>query len=93
MSTYYYVYPTCKISQKACLQSCCWGKLGIKGPTCPKQQQGPLLEISYIPLLSVMRLHYHRLYQIKSLEPNLSLEDMRQLCRKKPPSQVYLPQN
>ena len=40
-----------------------------------------------------MRLHYHRLYQIKSLEANLSLEDMRQLCRKKPPSQVYLPQN
>ena len=36
---------------------------------------------SYIPLLSVMTaLHYHRLYQISSLEANLSLEDMKQLC-------------
>ena len=44
------------------------------------QQQRPLLEISYIPLLSVMTtLHYHRLYQISSLEANLSLEDMKQL--------------
>ena len=25
-------------------------------------------------------LHYHRLYQISSLEANLSLEDMKQLC-------------
>ena len=25
-------------------------------------------------------LHYHRLYQISSLEVNLSLEDMKQLC-------------
>ena len=25
-------------------------------------------------------LHYHRLSQISSLEPNLSLEDMKQLC-------------
>ena len=40
----------------------------------------PLLEISYIPLLSVMStLHYHRLYQILSLEANLSLENMTQL--------------
>ena len=32
---------------------------------------------SYIPLLSVMTtLHYH----ISSLEANLSLEDMKQLC-------------
>ena len=45
------------------------------------QQQGPLLEISYIALLSVMTtLHDHRLYQISSLEANLSLEDMKQLC-------------
>ena len=44
------------------------------------QQQGPLLEISYILLLSVMStLHYHRLYQISILEANLSLEDMKQL--------------
>ena len=55
-----------------------WGKMA---PICPNQQQGPLLEISYIPLLSVMTtLHYHRLYQISSLEANLSLEDMKQLC-------------
>ena len=31
--------------------------------------------------MSVMTtLHYHRLYQISSLEANLSLEDMKQLC-------------
>ena len=55
-----------------------WGKMAH----CPnQQQQGLLLEISYIPLLSVMTLHYHRLYQISSLEANLSLQDMKQLCR------------
>ena len=52
-------------------------KLGVKWPTCPNQQQGPLLEILYIPLLSVMTLHYHRLYQISSLEANFSSEDMK----------------
>ena len=31
-------------------------------------------------------LNYHKLYQISSLEANLSLEDMKQLCRQKPPS-------
>ena len=36
-----------------------------------------LLEISYIPLLSVMALYYHRLYQISSLAANLSLEDLK----------------
>ena len=34
-------------------------------------------------------LHYHRLYQISSLETNLSLEDMKQVCRQKPPSHSY----
>ena len=64
----------------ACLRSCCWYKIGVKWPICPNQQQGPLLEISYIPLFYVMStLHYHRLYQISSLEANLSLEDMKQL--------------
>ena len=49
---------------------------------CLNQQQQKLdLTISYIPLLSVMTLHYHRLYQISSLEANLSLQDMKQLCR------------
>ena len=49
-------------------------------------------EISYIhPLLSVMTLHYHRLYEVSSLEANLSLEDLKQLCRQKSLSQVYLP--
>ena len=53
----------------------------VKWPNCPNQQQGPLLETSYIALLSVMTtLHYHRLYQISSLEANLNLEDMKQLC-------------
>ena len=32
------------------------------------QEQGSLLEISHTPLLSVMTLHYHRLYQISSLQ-------------------------
>ena len=27
-----------------------------------------------------MTLHYHRLYQISSIEANLSLENMKQLC-------------
>ena len=30
-------------------------------------------------------LHYHRLYQISSLEANLSLEDMKQLCHRQKP--------
>ena len=35
--------------------------------------------------------HYcHRLYQISSVAANLSLEDLKQLCREKSPSQVYL---
>ena len=58
---------------------------------CEAAASGPLLEMSYIPLLSVMTLHYHRLYQISSLEANLSLEDLKQLCRQNPPSHVYLP--
>ena len=41
-----------------------------------------LLEISYIPLFSVMTtLHEHRLHQYSgSLEANSSSEDMKQLC-------------
>ena len=71
--------------QKKCIYACeaaavlvqNWGKLA----PCPNQQQQTLfLEISYIPLLS-MTLHYHRLYQISSLEANLSLQDMKQLCQ------------
>ena len=54
-----------------------WCKIGIKWPICPNQQEGPLLEISYIPLLYVMTLHYHRIYQVSSLEANLSSEDMK----------------
>ena len=34
-------------------------------------------EPRYIPLLSVMTLHYDRLYQISSLAVNLSLEDLK----------------
>ena len=60
-----------------------WGKMVhfIQSTT------GTLLEISYIPLLAVMRLRYHRLYQILSLEDNLCLEDMKQLFGQKSPSQ------
>ena len=40
-------------------------------------------------------LHYHRLYQISSLEANLSLEDMKQLLDRSHHSTqvIYLPQN
>ena len=69
-----------KFPKNACLQSCWWCKIRVKWSICSNQQQGPLLEISYIPLLSVMTLHYHRLYQISSLEANLSLEDMKYLA-------------
>ena len=64
-----------------CLRSWCWCKIGVKwSPICPNQLKGPLLEITYIPLLSVTALHYHRLDQISSLvQANLSLEDMKQL--------------
>ena len=52
---------------------------------CKAVAGGPLLEISYIPLLFVMTLHYHRVYKISSLEANLSLEDLKQLCRQTHP--------
>ena len=60
-------------------------------PTCKKMHAckavagGLLLEISYIPLLSVMTLYYHRVYKSSSLEANLSLEDLKQLCRQTHP--------
>ena len=59
--SYYYMYPTCKISH-------------TKMHACKAAAGGPLLEISYIPLLSVVTLHYHEVYKISSLEANLSLE-------------------
>ena len=72
------MYPACKISKKmhACEAAGWWCKIGVKWLICPNQQQGPLLEISYIPLLSVMTPYYYRLYQISSLEANFSSEDM-----------------
>ena len=57
-----------------------WGKNGAHLPQ-PTTRTSLGNFNSYIPLLSVMTtLHYHRLYQISSLEANLSLEDMKQLC-------------
>ena len=95
LSTYYYMKPTCKISKKKCMLAKLlvvrnWGNMA---PCSNQQQQGLLLEISYIPLLSIMTLHYHRLYKISSLEANLSLQDMKQLFQQKPMSQVNLPKN
>ena len=55
-------------------------------PACKAAAGGSLLKISYIPLLSVIALHYHRLYQISSLEANLSLQDPKQFCRQKLPT-------
>ena len=51
-----------------------WGKMAHLPQ--PATQQESLLEIPYIPLLSVMTLHYHRLYQISSLGANFISEDM-----------------
>ena len=51
-------------------------------------------ELLYIPLLSVMTLHYHRLYQISSLAANLSLEDLKSsVDRSHLHRYTYLPQN
>ena len=69
------------------MHACCeaaagenWGKNGTHLPQ-PTTRTYLGNFNSYIPLLSVMTtLHYHRLYQISSLEANLSLEDMKQLC-------------
>ena len=57
-----------------------WGKNGAHLPQ-PTTRTSSGNFNSYISLLSVMTtLHYHRLYQISSLEANLNLEDMKQLC-------------
>ena len=77
------MYPTYKTSKYTCLQSCWWCKIGVKWPICPNKQQ----EL----LFSVMTLQYHTVYQISSLEANLSLEDKKTALRQKPPTQVYLP--
>ena len=52
---------------------------------CKAAPGGSLLKISYIPLLSLMTLHYHGVYKISSLDANLSLEDLKQLCRQTHP--------
>ena len=62
----------------------------------PQPTTGTSFGISYIPLLSVMStLHYHRLYQISTLEVNLSLEDMKQLLDREATftQVIYLPQS
>ena len=77
MSTYYYMYPACKISKKKEKEKIMHA--------CKAAAGGPLLEISYIPLSSVMTLRYHGVYQISSLEANLSLKDLKQSCRQTQP--------
>ena len=52
---------------------------------CKAAARRPLLEISYILLLAVMTLHYHRVYKTSSLEANLSSKDREQLCRQNHP--------
>ena len=67
----------------ACCEAAAGEKLGKNGAHLPQPTTRTSLGNfnSYIPLLSVMTtLHYHRLYQISSIEANLSLEDMKQLC-------------
>ena len=77
MSSYYYMYPHAKFQKKKKKKENARQHKAAAG--------GPLLEISHMPLLSVMTLHYHRLYQISGLSANLSLEDLKELCRQKPP--------
>ena len=81
MNPKYKISKTCMPVKLLLVQN--WGKMVhfIQSTT------GTLLEISYIPLLAVMRLRYHRLYQILSLEDNLCLEDTKQLFGQKSPSQ------
>ena len=74
----YSMYPKCKISKKCMpvellvVQN--WGKMAH----LPLPTTGTFLKISYnIPLLSVMTIHYNRLYQISSLEANFSSKDMK----------------
>ena len=79
------MYPTCKISKKmhACCEAAAGEKLGKNGAHLPQPTTRTSLGNfnSYIPLLPVMTtLNYHGLYQISSLEANLNLEDMKQLC-------------
>ena len=66
-----------KFQKNACLPKVLviqnWGKMAH----LPQPTTGTLREISYILLLSVMTLHYHRLYQISSLEANFSSKDMK----------------
>ena len=52
---------------------------------CKAAARRPLLEISYILLLAVMTLHYHRVYKTSSLEANLILEDLKQHFRQTHP--------
>ena len=66
-----------KFQKNACMWSCWCCKIGVKSPICPNQQPGPLLEILYISLLSVVTLYYYRLYQISSLKANFSSKDMK----------------
>ena len=54
--------------QKKCMPAKLLRNLGKLDPYPNQQQQGLHREISYIPLLSIMTLHYHRLYQISSPE-------------------------
>ena len=46
---------------------------------CKAAAGGPLLEVSYIPLSTVIPLHYHKAYNISSLEANLSLRSQTAL--------------
>ena len=66
------MYTSCKISTAKIIDACDpvmlllvqnWGKTAHF-----LQQQELLLEVSYTPLLLVMALQYHRLYQISSIE-------------------------
>ena len=73
-----YMYPTCKISKK-CIPAKLplvqnWGQMvHLRQPTTKASFENFI----YMTLLSVMTLHCHRLYQISSLEANLSSEDMK----------------
>ena len=70
-----------KFQKNACLRSCWWCKIGVKWSICPNQQHGPLLETSYyIPLLSILTLHWSWL-KFRRYETALPSVDRNQLHR------------
>ena len=79
-----------KSSKKyACLQCCCGFKTGVKWLICP-QQKGPIWEILYVPILSVMTIHYQRLYQVSILEAEVKRHCIHPYTYRNPTSKLIM---